>query len=68
MIAGKFSTGLAWNCSEIVWFSFDNFLFGNLDILASNHHEAAGGFFDASQERADNTSFEGVNKSSVPWK
>ena len=59
MIAGKFSTGLAWNCSEIVWFSFDNFLFGNLDNLASNHHEAAGGFFDASQERADNTSFEG---------
>ena len=59
MIAGKFSTGLAWNSSEIVWFSFDNFLFGNVDNLASNHHEAVGGFFDASQERADNTSFEG---------
>ena len=30
-----------------------------LENPASNHHEAVGGFFDASQERADNTSFEG---------
>jgi len=59
MIAEKFSTEPAWNCSEIVWFSFDNLLVGNLDSIASSHHEAVGGFFDASQERADNTSFDG---------
>jgi hypothetical protein len=40
-------------------FISDNFVFGKLDNLAPNHHEAVGGFFDASQERADNTSFEG---------
>jgi len=40
-------------------FISDNFVFGKLDNLALNHHEAVGGFFDASQERAGNTSFEG---------
>jgi hypothetical protein len=40
-------------------FISDNFVFGNLDNLAPSHHEAVGGFFDASQERAGNTSFEG---------
>jgi hypothetical protein len=40
-------------------FISDNFVFGKLDNLALNHHEAVEGFFDASQERADNTSFEG---------
>jgi len=32
------------------------------------HHEAVGGFFDAPKERADNTSFEGGNKSGAPPK
>jgi hypothetical protein len=40
-------------------FISDNFVLGKLDDLAPNHHEAVEGFFDASQERADNTSFEG---------
>jgi hypothetical protein len=40
-------------------FISDNFAFGKLDNLALNHHEAVGGFFDASQERAGDTSFEG---------
>jgi hypothetical protein len=35
-------------------------------MLVSRHHEAVGGFFGASQERAECTSFEGGNKSSVP--
>jgi hypothetical protein len=35
----------------------------NLENLASRYHEAVGGFFGASQERPDNTSFEGGNKS-----
>jgi hypothetical protein len=40
-------------------FISDNFVFGKLDNLALNRHEAVEGFFDASQERAGNTSFEG---------
>ena len=59
MNAGKFSTGPAWNFFEIVWFSFLIILSGNLASFALRHHEAVGGFLDASQERADNTSFEG---------
>ncbi|PYL21063.1 MAG: hypothetical protein DMF41_03880 [Verrucomicrobia bacterium] len=52
---------------ELVWvclsFIFVNFSLQTLDNLASRHHEAVGGFFDASQGRVDNTSFEGGNKS-----
>jgi len=33
-----------------------------LGSLALRDYEAVGGFFDAPQERADNTSFEGGNK------
>jgi hypothetical protein len=40
-------------------FISDNFVSRKLGNLAPNHHEAVEGFFDASQERADNTSFEG---------
>jgi hypothetical protein len=39
------------------------FRFQSLDKPASRYHEAVEGFFGASQERADNTSFEGGNKS-----
>jgi hypothetical protein len=47
-------------------FIFDNFLCGrNLGSLGLHHYEAVGGFFDASQGRGDNTSFEGANKSGV---
>jgi hypothetical protein len=31
-------------------------------MLVSRHHEAVGGFFGASQERAECTSFEGGSK------
>jgi len=34
-------------------------------MLVSRHHNAVGGFFGVSQERAERTSFEGGNKSSV---
>jgi len=44
-------------------FISDKFLFQTLDNLASRYQEAVGGFFGASQERPDNTSFEGGNKS-----
>jgi len=39
------------------------FCFQSLDKPASRYHEAVEGFFGASQGRADNTSFEGGNKS-----
>jgi len=40
-------------------FISDNFVSGKLGSFGVRHHEAVGGFFDASQERADSTSFEG---------
>ena len=40
-------------------FISDNFCSGNLGSLTLRYHEAVGGFLVASQERADNTSFEG---------
>jgi hypothetical protein len=47
-------------------FIFDNFLCGRkLGNLGLHHYEAVEGFFDASQGRGDNTSFEGANKSGV---
>jgi hypothetical protein len=48
----------------MAWFSFLIIRFAaNLENVAPCHHEAVGGFFHASQGRADNTSFEGGNKS-----
>jgi hypothetical protein len=45
-------------------FISDNFLCGRkLGSLGLHHYEAVEGFFDASQGRVDNTSFEGGNKS-----
>ena len=50
----------AWNCFEFVWFSFlIILLFRNLAGLRLRHDDAVGGFFDAPQAGADNTSFEG---------
>jgi hypothetical protein len=40
-------------------FISDNFVAGKLDNFGVRHHEAVGGFFDASQGRGSNTSFEG---------
>jgi hypothetical protein len=59
----RFRVGL-----NLLKFHCGNFVLPKLGNLASRHHEAVGGFLDASQGRADNTSFEGVNKSGVPWK
>jgi len=39
------------------------FVSQTLNMIARRHHGAVGGFFDASQGRADDTSFEGGNKS-----
>jgi hypothetical protein len=41
------------------------FWFHTLGSFVSRYHKAVGGFFGASQERRDNTSFEGGNKSGV---
>jgi hypothetical protein len=54
---------LLWNC--LVFIS-DSFVSQNLGSFGMQHHEAVGGFFDAPEGRADNTSFEGGNKSGVP--
>jgi hypothetical protein len=43
-------------------FISDNFVVRNLADLRLHHDDAVGGFFDASQAGADNTSFEGRNK------
>ena len=54
----------------MVWFSFLIIRFAkNLENLSPCHHEAVGGFFGASQGRADTASFEGGNKSgaSAQW-
>ena len=54
----------------MVWFSFLIIRFAeNLENLTPCHHEAVGGFFGASQGRADTTPFEGGNKSgaSAQW-
>jgi hypothetical protein len=40
-------------------FISDNFLPAKLGSFGVRHHEAVGGFFDPSQERGDNTPFEG---------
>lgn len=52
---------------ELVWICLDfisyNFSFETLPGLRSSHDEAVGGFFDAPDGRAANTSFEGANKS-----
>jgi len=71
--AETFSTGCAWNWFGtptlgrehakhfgVVCFSFLIILFRlKLGNVRLRDYEAVGGFFDASQERADNTSFEG---------
>jgi hypothetical protein len=54
------------SCTYLLFVS-DNFVFGKLENLAANHHEAVGGFFDASQERADNTSLEGYETNCQRW-
>jgi hypothetical protein len=54
--------GLELVCSRLSFISVI-FFFPTLDTLALGYHEAVGGFFGASQGRADTTSFEGGNKS-----
>jgi hypothetical protein len=46
----------------------DNFVLPKLAGLRLRHDDAVGRFFDASEGRADDTSFEGRNKSGVPPK
>jgi hypothetical protein len=45
-------------CDCLVFISY-NFAFGKLANLGPSYHEAVEGFLDASQERAENTSFGG---------
>jgi len=40
-------------------FISDNLVSGKVGSFGVRHHKAVGGFFDASQERRGNTSFEG---------
>jgi PAS domain S-box-containing protein len=51
-----------------IWLVFisDNLLLENVAGVGLRHDEAVGGFFDAPEGRADNTSFEGGNKSGAP--
>jgi hypothetical protein len=55
--------GLELVSGRLGFISVTFFLFQTLDNLARRYHEAVEGFFGASHERLDNTSFEGGNKS-----
>jgi hypothetical protein len=48
---------------ELFGFHFRSFCLVQASKLALRDHEAVGRFLDASQVRADHTSFEGGNKS-----
>ena len=53
-----------WSALIQFCFHFDIlFVSETLNMVERRHHRAVGGFFDASQGRADDTSFEGGNKS-----
>jgi len=54
-----------WSALIEFCFHFDIlFVSETLNMVERRHLRAVGGFFDASQGRADDTSFEGGNKSS----